>query len=42
LKLIPYTWSILKMRMESKIFLELKAIFKKNILNRSKYSFVKK
>ena len=37
LKLIPYTWSILEMRMRSKIFSELKIILKSNSLNRSKY-----
>ena len=31
LKLIPYTWKILEMRMNSKIFLELKQILNKNV-----------
>ena len=31
LRLIPYTWKLLEMRMNSKIFLELKNILNKNI-----------
>ena len=31
LKLIPYTWQLLEMRMSSKIFLELKKILDSNI-----------
>ena len=31
LKLIPYTWQLLEMRMRSKIFLELKKILDRNI-----------
>ena len=31
LKFIPYTWSLLEMRMNSKIFLELKKILDNNI-----------
>ena len=31
LRLIPYTWKILEMRMKSKIFLELKQLLNKNI-----------
>ena len=36
LKLIPYTWQLLEMRMESKIFLELKKILDDNILRKYK------
>ena len=34
LKLIPYTWQLLKMRMNSEIFLELKKILDSNISNK--------
>ena len=36
LKLIPYTWQLLEMRMKSKIFLELKKILDDNILRKYK------
>ena len=36
LKLIPYTWQLLEMRMKSKIFLELKKILDDNILRKHK------
>ena len=36
LKLIPYTWQLLEMRMKSKIFLELKKILEDNILRKYK------
>jgi len=36
LKLIPYTWSILDYRMDSKIFSELKALLEKNIKKKHK------
>ena len=40
LKLIPYTWQLLEMRMKSKIFLELKKILDDNILRKYKKFFL--
>ena len=36
LRLIPYTWKILEMRMKSKIFLELKQLLNKNISKKNR------
>ena len=41
LKLIPYTWQLLEMRMKSKIFLELKKILDDNIPRKYKFFFYK-
>ena len=40
LKLIPYTWQLLKMRMNSEIFLELKKILDSNIPNKFKKKII--
>ncbi len=42
LKLIPYTWKLLDMRMNSKIFYELKKIFDKNISSKLKKKIIYK
>ena len=39
LKLIPYTWKLLEMRMNSEVFFELKKIFKENIPNKIKKKY---
>ena len=41
LKLIPYTWQLLEMRMKSKIFLDLKKILDDNIPRKYKFFFYK-
>jgi len=41
LKLIPYTWQLLEMRMKSKIFVELKELLDKNVPKQFR-KFVKK
>ena len=41
LKLIPYTWQLLEMRMKSKIFLDLKKILDDNIPRKYKIFFYK-
>ena len=40
LKFIPYTWQLLEMRMNSKIFYELKKIFNKNIPRKYKKYYI--
>ena len=42
LKLIPYTWQLLEMRMRSEIFAELKKILNKNISNKYKRKIIVK
>ena len=42
LKLIPYTWQLLKMRMNSEIFLELKKILDSNIPNKLRKKIIRK
>jgi len=42
LKLIPYTWELLEMRMKSKKFLELKKILDQNITKKMRKSFLYK
>ena len=42
LKLIPYTWQLLKMRMNSEIFLELKKILDSNIPNKFRKKIISK
>ena len=39
LKLIPYTWKLLEMRMNSEVFFDLKKIFKENIPNKIKKKY---
>ena len=40
LKLIPYTWKLLEMRMNSKIFIELKKILDKNISKKNRKKLI--
>ena len=42
LKLIPYTWRLLNMRMKSEIFLELKKILDRNIPNKKRNKIISK
>jgi len=42
LKLIPYTWQLLKMRMNSEIFLELKKILDNNIPKKFRKKIIRK
>jgi len=42
LKLIPYTWQLLEMRMDSEIFSDLKKIFSINIPNKFKKKIIHK
>ena len=42
LKLIPYTWQLLEMRMDSEIFLELKKILDSNIPNKFRRKIIRK
>ena len=42
LKFIPYTWQLLEMRMDSKIFLELKKLLDQNISKKIKKSILYK
>ena len=42
LKLIPYTWQLLKMRMNSEIFLELKKILDSSISNKLRKKIISK
>ena len=42
LKLIPYTWQLLKMRMNSEIFLELKKILDSNISKKFREKIIRR